>query len=164
MSGRIVEVKRYLDGREARFDCEPILVEPGRRAVVMYLIDREWRVGDVKVSPGCHTYAHFWSDRPYNVYHFLDGDRTLSHYANVGECVEISPSRIVWRDYAVDVLIAPDGTSTMLDEDELPPDIDPRVRALAERTARWLADHSAEVTREVEAETNRLRRLPLDRP
>jgi predicted RNA-binding protein associated with RNAse of E/G family len=158
MSERIVEVKRYLDGREGRFECEPVLVDPGRRAVLMYVADRVWRIGDIEVTPGCLTYAHFWTDRPYNVYHFLDGDRTLSHYANIGECLEISPSQVVWRDYAVDVLVTPDGAQLMLDEDELPDDLDPRVRGLVERTARWLTAQAPRVVSEVEAETRKLRR------
>ncbi|TMD61897.1 MAG: DUF402 domain-containing protein [Chloroflexi bacterium] len=118
-SHQIVEVKRRLDGTEARFDCEPLLVEAGRRAVILYVLDRSWQVEGIALRPGTQTYAHFWIDRPYNAYQWVDGERTVGTYFNVGPCDEISSARVGWTDYVVDILVTPDGTATVLDEGEL---------------------------------------------
>lgn len=155
MAVRVVEVKRKLDGTEVRFDCEAALVEPGRRAVLVYVLRQGWDVPGVELRPGMVTYAHYWIDRPYNVYHWLDGDRTVGHYFNIGEVADIARDRVVWTDYAVDVLATPDGGARVLDEGELPRDVERRTRALVEATRdRILADRLALVA-EVEAETRR---------
>lgn len=152
----IVEVKRKLDGSEVRFDCEAALIEPGTRAVLVYVLEKGWDVPGVELRPGMVTYAHFWMDRTYNVYHWLDGDRTVGHYFNIGEVSEIANERVVWTDYAVDVLVTPDGEARVLDEGELPQDVRRRTRALVEATRdRILADLKVLVD-EVEEETRRL--------
>jgi len=54
------------------------------------------------------------------------------------------PTRLHWRDPIVDLLVTPDGRCRVLDEDELPPDLDPalRMRIAAARDA-VLAGHPA---------------------
>src|SRR5438270_6141498 len=114
---RIVEVKRRLDGTTATFDCEALVVQPGRRAVIRYVLDRAWRVPGVDLRPGMETYGHFWLDRRYNAYHWVDGERTVGVYFNIGVCHEITRERVEWTDYIVDVLVTPDGNARVLDED-----------------------------------------------
>ena len=152
----IVEIKRRLDGTEVRFACDAALVDPGRRAVLVYVLQRGWQVRGVTLRAGMRTFAHFWMDRPFNVYHWLEGDRTVGHYFNVGECAEITTEHVVWDDYALDVLVTADGATRVLDQEELGPHVAPAVRDLVEATrTRILADLPA-LVREVEAETRRL--------
>jgi len=154
---RIVEVKRRLDGSESRFDCEQLLLEPGERAIVLYVLDRPWPVAGVALRGGIRTYAHFWRGRPFNVYHWVDGDRTVGHYFNIGTVDELAPGRVVWTDYAVDVLATPDGVTRVLDEEELGPETPDAIREIVDAArARILAD-LPELVREVETETRRLR-------
>ncbi len=153
---QIVEVKRRLDGTEARFPCDAALVEAGRRAVLIYLLDRPWDVPGVVLRAGMRTFGHFWMERPYNVYHWLDGERTVGLYFNIGECVEISIQRVVWNDYAVDVLITPDGLTRVLDEEELTPDVNLATRELVEATRDRVLAHASQLMAEVDAETRRL--------
>lgn len=152
----IIEVKRRLDGSETRFTCDAALVEPGQRAVLIYVIDSPWEVPGVRLRPGMRTLAHFWMDRPYNVYHWLDGGRTIGHYFNIGECSEISNERVVWNDYAVDILITPAGLTRVLDEDELLPETSAAVRDLVETTRKRILAELPALVREIEAETRRL--------
>src|SRR2546428_10547314 len=87
----ITERKTRLDGTVAEFACTLLAIEPGRRAVLRYVIDREWKIGEtgIVVRPGFVTIAHYWIDRPFNVYHWLDGPRTIAYYCNVAETTEI---------------------------------------------------------------------------
>ncbi len=151
----IVEIKRRLDGSEARYPCDAALVEPARRAILIYVLDRSWAVPGVSLRPGMRTFGHFWHDRPFNVYHWLDGARTVGLYVNIGETSEISAERVVWNDYAVDVLVTPDGITRVLDEDELV-GANAAVRDLVAVTRARILTDLATITREVEAETRRL--------
>jgi predicted RNA-binding protein associated with RNAse of E/G family len=119
----IVERKTRLDGSVQEFACLALVVEPGKRALIRYEVDRDWRVGDLVIAKGAYTIGHFWADRPYNVYHWLKDGRTLGYYFNVGLVDEISETQVAWRDLIVDVLVKPDGAIDILDEDELPADL-----------------------------------------
>lgn len=152
---RVVEIKRRLDGTEARFDCEGVVLEPGRRAILLYVLDRHWDVPGVSLRPGMRTYAHYWIDRPYNVYHWLEGERTVAHYVNLGECEEIAPDRVAWRDYALDLLITPDGAVRVLDEEELR-SADAATRALVEATRAKILNAPQALVGEVERATRRV--------
>ena len=71
MAGRtsVVERKIGLDGTLSDFVCERLRLEPGKRAVLRYVVDRERPVadGELILPAGTVTIAHYWSDRPYNV-------------------------------------------------------------------------------------------------
>ena len=119
------EVKTWLDGSVERWVCEVLALEPDRRATLRYTIGAERAIGGtgLVLTPGTVTLAHYWIDRPFNVYHWLAGDRTLAYYASVAEPVEIAAEQVAYRDLAVDVLIRPSGQLEILDEDELPVDL-----------------------------------------
>src|SRR6202158_4183830 len=79
-SRAIIERKTRLDGSLSEYQCETLSLEVDRRAVLRYVTDREWIIGDtgVVVRPGQITIAHYWIDRPYNVYHWLDGGPAIA--------------------------------------------------------------------------------------
>ena len=158
MSQRVVEIKRRLDGTEARFTCDTVLVEPGRRAVIRYVLDRSWSVPGVSLRPGMETYGHFWIERPFNAYHWLDGERTVGVYFNIGPCDAITAENVRWTDYVVDVLVTPDGRAAVLDEDELDERTPPAVRAVIAAARADLLARYPRFVDEIEAETRRLRR------
>ena len=151
-------MKRRLDGTEARFDCDPLVVDTGRRAVIGYVLERAWEVPGVMLRPGMVTYGHFWTDRDYNAYHWLDGGRTVGVYFNIGPCETITAERVVWTDYVVDVLATPDGRLRVLDEDELDDATPADVRRVVERTRALILADSVRLCDEVESETRRFRR------
>ena len=149
--GTVLERKIRLDGTTEDFRCEPLALEPGRRAVLRYLLDRDWHVADVLVVPrGAVTVSHYWTDRPYNVYHWLVDGRTLACYCNVVAATTIAPDLVTYEDLTVDVLIAPDGTATVLDEDELPPDLDPRHRRTIAQALEAIMSSPRRLLREIE--------------
>ena len=63
----------------------------------------------------------YYTDRWYNIFavHDRDDDRIKGFYCNIGcPAVLESGGRISYVDLALDLWVAPDGTQTVLDEDE----------------------------------------------
>lgn len=158
MDGRthIVERKVRLDGTTEEFLCERLLVEPGKRAVLRYVLERGWSVAGVLAVPrGAVTISHYWVDRPYNVYHWIVAGSTLAYYCNVSEPPTIGEDLVEYADLAVDVLITPAGEATVLDEDELPTDLSPARRIVVARALEALTSAPLRIAREIEAESRR---------
>ena len=126
----VLEDKTRLDGTRAAWVCDVLLMEDGRRAVLRYVLATDHPVAgtDLVLPAGTVTLAHYWADRPYNVYHWILDGRTIAYYCNVAESTEISHSRVAYLDLTLDVLLHPSGALEILDEDELSPDLDPRHR------------------------------------
>src|SRR5262245_50075477 len=121
---QITEVKTTLAGRVDRFVCD-VIERASDRVVVLYRMSAGRDLHGVWLPEGALTIGYFWRSRPYNLYHWLHPDgRTIAYYFNVGDVVRLEEREIEWRDLAVDVLATPDGRVAVLDEDELPRDLD----------------------------------------
>ncbi len=61
-------------------------------------------------------YANYW----YNVFgiYARDSHRLRGWYANIGKPVTLTPEHIAYRDLALDLVVLPNGTQTVLDTDE----------------------------------------------
>ena len=151
----ITERKTRLDGSVVEYVCEPLVLEQGRRALVRYVTDQERPLEgtDLVLRKGTVTVGHFWTDRPYNVYHWLDGGKTIGLYVNIATDTTIDPTTIAYRDLVVDVLIRPSGALDILDEDELPPSIEPRFRLAIAKAIETCVTEGRRLTAEIERET-----------
>ena len=151
----ITERKTRLDGSVVEYECEPLVVEEGRRALVRYVTeqDRPLEGTDLVLRKGTVTIGHFWTDRPYNVYHWLDGGRTIALYVNIATDTTIEPAAIAYRDLIVDVLIRPSGAIEILDEDDLPPSIEPRFRLAIAKALETCITEGRRLSAEIERET-----------
>lgn len=151
----ITERKTRLDGSVVEYACETLALEAGRRAVVRYVSeqDRPIEGTDLVLRKGTVTVGHFWTDRPYNVYHWLDRGRTVALYVNIATDTTIEPGTIAYRDLVVDVLIRPSGAIEILDEDELPPTIEPRYRLAIAKALETCVTEAKRLTAEIERET-----------
>jgi predicted RNA-binding protein associated with RNAse of E/G family len=154
-SATIIERKTRLDGSVSEYRCERLSVDVDRRAVLRYVMDREWVIGEsgVVLHPGQITVAHYWSDRPYNVYHWLDGPRTIAYYCNVASDTLIREDIVAYTDLVVDVLLRPSGETIILDEEELPPDLAPALRVHIARALETIAAGPRRLVAEIERET-----------
>jgi len=154
-SATIIERKTRLDGSVSEYRCERLSLEIDRRAVLRYVLDREWAIADsgVILHPGQITIAHYWSDRPYNVYHWLDGTRTIAYYCNVASDTIIREDVVAYTDLVVDVLLRPSGETIVLDEEELPPDLAPARRVHIARALETIAAGPRRLVAEIERET-----------
>ncbi len=146
---RITELKRTLLGREKRFDCA-VLRHNGSHIVVLFVATEAMHVHGIDLPAGTVTFGHFWTDRPYNVYHWLNPESgaTMDHYVNLSADTRLSEGLLEWLDLIVDILIVPGHPPAILDEDEVPADADSALRGrIAEATEavlrhpeRWLAE------------------------
>jgi uncharacterized protein len=76
----------------------------------------------------------FFSDRWYNIFeiHDRDDDHLKAWYCNITMPAEFSPGIINYIDLALDVLVYPDGSFLVLDEDEFDElELDPKSRVKA---------------------------------
>jgi predicted RNA-binding protein associated with RNAse of E/G family len=152
---KITERKTRLDGSVVDYACEALVVEPGRRAVVRFVTeqDRTLEGTDLVLQKGTVTIGHFWTDRPYNVYHWLERGRTVALYVSIATDTTIEPTAIAYRDLIVDVLIRPSGAIEILDEDELPPSLEPRYRLAIAKALETCVTEARRLTAEIERET-----------
>src|ERR1043165_2623246 len=142
----ILEIKHTLDGREKRFDCRLLALAPdGRHAAVLWIAPAAMLVRGVDLPAGTVSVGHFWTDRHYNVYHWLDpAGKTLGDYFNICDRTHIGAEVIEWRDLTVGVLALPGGRLDVLDEHELPADLPPATAAvIAEGKNAILTDPTA---------------------
>ena len=150
----ILEIKRTLRGVEKRFECQLLSSGTGH-AVVLWVASQPMHVHGVDLPAGTVSFGHFWEDRGYNVYHWMDGSaetiETLGYYFNIADETHVSPGVISWRDLVLDVLVTPDGRCRVLDQHELPTDLDPVLRTRVEAGLRAVVDDLDRVLAEVEA-------------
>lgn len=150
-------------GREKRFQCG-VLRRAGAHLIVLYVSPVAMHVHGVDLPAGTVTFGHFWTDRPYNVYHWLDrrGGQTIGHYLNLSADTRVLDGpepRLEWLDLVVDVLVMPGGGVTVLDEEEIPAAADAATRArIGAARERALADLPALVR---ELETHRAALWPV---
>lgn len=154
-STTITERKTRLDGSTSEFLCEPLLIDPGKRAVLRYVSDRERVIEgtDLRAPVGTVTVAHYWVDRPYNVYHLRVRDRTLAYYCNLVAETTVEPALVSYTDLVVDVLLRQSGAAEILDEDELPDDLAPAYRIAIAQALEVLIANPRFLIREIERET-----------
>jgi predicted RNA-binding protein associated with RNAse of E/G family len=116
----VLEIKHTLAGSEKRFECLRLAGDPGH-AVLLWIAPERMHVHGVELPSGTVSFGHFWTDRFYNVYHWLGVDRqTLGFYFNIADRTRIAETELEWRDLVIDVLATPAGRLELLDEDELP--------------------------------------------
>ncbi len=130
----ITEIKTTLFGERKEFNCE-LLHATATEAVVIYRMPAAYQLEDILLPRGTLSVGYFWQDKPYNAYHWVDERQdTLALYFNVCDRTRIGVDAIEWRDLVVDVLITPDQRCRVLDEDDLPVDLDPDLRAYIDTT------------------------------
>jgi predicted RNA-binding protein associated with RNAse of E/G family len=153
--GLITERKTRLDGTLVEYACDALIVVPGRRAVVRYVSgeDRAIEGTDLVLKKGTVTIGHFWADRPYGVYHWLEGTRTIAFYVNVATDTTIEDSTVAYIDLVIDVLLRPGGAIEILDEEELPPTLDPRYRLAIAKALEVCVTEGRRLIAEIERET-----------
>lgn len=118
-----IEKKTLLSGAVQTYSCELLHYESSF-GILRYIIDREYDVHGVQLSPGDETIALYWKDRPYTLYVWrrqMAQDR--AYYFNIADRISLTPREFIWRDLAVDILIDHAGAH-VLDENELPADLD----------------------------------------
>lgn len=140
MGVRVVEErKRKLDGRVLRYRCEALRLTPGQ-AVLLYRTPAAVVLAGVLVPAGSLSFGVYWTDRPYNVYHFTDpAGETILYYCNAAAETAIAEDVLEWLDLEADVVIRRDGSWEVLDLDQVPPNLTPAHRAALDAALAELA-------------------------
>ena len=153
---RIVEIKTTLAGERKEFDCELLKFTRGEVAVI-YRMPRDVQLEDLLLPKDSISIGYFWEDRAYNTYHWIDEQcQTLALYFNICDNTRISRQQVAWRDLTVDVLITPDLRCRVLDEEELPDDLDSDLRVYIESASNALCADPARLLLEFEARRQEL--------
>ncbi|MFH1213465.1 MAG: DUF402 domain-containing protein [Candidatus Neomarinimicrobiota bacterium] len=93
--------------------------------ILRYILRESIIVNKLKLPENTVTYGFYWQNRPYTLYRWFDPQGFhLGDYFNIADSVHLSPEQFEWRDLIVDVFISQQGRATVLDEDELPADLD----------------------------------------
>ena len=85
----------------------------------------------------------YYTDRWYNIFEIHDRDdgRLKAWYCNVTTPAELEPGRISYVDLALDLLVYPNGTYLVLDEDEYEAlDLNPQLRLKAHQALTALVE------------------------
>ncbi len=148
----VEERKRKLDGRTLSYPCEALEMTTDF-ALLLYRLPQAVDLAGVCLPAGARSFGLYWSERPYNVYHWVDAaGRWLGDYCNAATETRLGPRAVEWLDLEADVFITPDGRVAVLDLDEVPADLSaPHRRALEEALAALAAP--AALVREVAART-----------
>ncbi len=148
-----LEIKHRLDGSVERYECLPVKVS-AQEAVVMYQLTRKVRVDDLILPAGSLSFGYFWSNRNYNIYHWVTKTgETLGTYFNVCDETHIGKESVSWRDLIIDILVTPDGHYRVLDADELPLNLDEELASLIEKTVEHLSSRYRSVIAKVKSKT-----------
>ena len=72
-----------------------------------------------RIAPGTTSTEYYWTDRWYSVFRFREPDGALrNYYCNINGPAEFDGRLLSFVDFDIDVLVAPDFTVQVLDEDE----------------------------------------------
>jgi len=106
------EVWRY-DGREIKRQENSMVIEAFFNRQDMVFHGLPMRKGDRFVET-------YFFDRWYNIFEIHDhhNDHLRGWYINIGYPAEIKGNTLSYRDLALDMLVFPDGSRLVLDEDE----------------------------------------------
>lgn len=114
-------IKQDYQGNEIwRYEGRLISRSPNKIIVEAYFDREDTPVAGVTLRRGDRFIETYFSDRWYNIYEIQEqasGNPKL-WYCNIGHPAEIADNSIAYRDLALDLLVFPDGTQQVLDEDE----------------------------------------------
>lgn len=163
---KFTEIKHRIDGPTSTFECKLIHWEPDH-VIIRYDIGghETWEVAGIQLPPGTITYAYYWTNRPYNVYHWVLPDGTTAgYYFNLADETRIGKDRVEWRDLVVDILVTPEGHYQVLDEEELPATLAPSIRAELEQAKAEIAHNWQQIVARIAQKTEELRERKAGSP
>jgi len=145
-----IERKHTLSGAVQEFSCEAVLLREGF-GVLRYVIDRPYDINGTPLLPGDVTCALYWEDRPYTLYVWnLKHGAGMLYYFNIADGVTLRPGAFAWRDLVLDIVVDGQGNATILDDHELPPDLDDGLARYIRGAVDHVLGHYREIIREAD--------------
>jgi uncharacterized protein len=119
--GKIVKVcARKFDGRLHREWQARLLARDDSVIIVEGVFEEEIRHPQLgTITPGTLSTEYYWTDRWYSVFRFHEPSGDLrNYYCNINLPAEFEGGVLTFVDLDIDVLVAPDFSRRILDEDE----------------------------------------------
>jgi hypothetical protein len=119
----VLEIKHKLSGERLEYQCTACLLQPPGRAILFYVTLQGWvnMYPSIRVPAGSFTFAYYWGERNYNVYHWLDPERaTIGFYFNAACHTVIDNRGVEWEDLELDYWLDADGHAAFIDEEKVP--------------------------------------------
>ena len=146
----MLEVKKKLAGERIEFVCTPLHLAADE-AVLLYKLPRAFQIEDLFLPDNSLSLGYFWTNRPYNAYHWITPQgQMLGLYINISDQTCITVEEVSWRDLLVDLLVTPDGRCRVLDEDEVPGNLEPVLLRKFKSTRHILVQQYKRLLAEVE--------------
>jgi protein associated with RNAse G/E len=120
----IIERKIRYDSLVVEHNC--LLLKAQNHHVVLFheIMDSfTMKAGPIKLTIpiGSYTIAYYWKDRPYNLYIWRDIEGNyLGSYFNIVKNTYMADKLLSFEDLIIDIMVLPDGSHFILDEEELP--------------------------------------------
>lgn len=114
-------IKQDSQGREAfRYQGRLIQRDDGKIVIEAHFGGEDVFFHGMQLWQGDRFVETYYRDRWYNILAIHDraDDRLKGWYCNIASPVVIEDNRISYRDFALDLLVFPDGRQVVLDEDE----------------------------------------------
>lgn len=117
----VAVIKRNLAGEETwRYTGKVLEVLPNAIRLVAYFNRPDLPFHGLLLGQGDRFVETFFTDRWYNIFemHAREDDHLKGWYCNICEPVVLEADSLSFVDLALDLLVYPDGTQLVLDEDE----------------------------------------------
>lgn len=117
-----VVILKHSPTGELMFRYEGKLVRRGEHEFLVEaffgLEDR--KLVDIPLKKGDHFLETYYDDRWFNIYEIRDRDhdQLKGWYCNIASPAQLVDGQITFRDFALDLLVYPDGRQLVLDQDE----------------------------------------------
>ncbi len=129
-----IEIKNLLAGGRVTFNCKLVALNK-KSGVLEYILENEYKVNSLILPEGTITYAFYWKDRPFTLYKWFDKNKNiLGNYFNIADSIKLTENEFEWRDLIIDILVSPKGVLEVLDEDELPYDLNEKLMKYIENS------------------------------
>jgi len=115
----IHEIKRNLDGRELRFECQFLGRGPDWMAI-HYVSQQSYDFRGVHLPCGSQTVALYQAGQPYVFWQMTSpAGELVGYYIHLADNVTLEADCVTWKDLTVDIWVYPDGRYELWDEEEL---------------------------------------------
>jgi protein associated with RNAse G/E len=154
LTRKFTEYKRTYFGETKVFECR-LVEKKAREVVILYEMPSSTTFAGITFHTGSKSFGYFWTNRNYNAYHWKDANgKTIIIYFNISKDTKIFQNKVAWKDMIVDIVYFPNGEISVLDESEIPSNIDPHDLKLIERTKEEFLSYREEITSELEKRTS----------
>jgi hypothetical protein len=111
---------RKFDGRLHRQWQAGLVRQVGSLVVVEGVFEEEIRHPQLgTIAAGTHSAEYYWTDRWYSIFRFREPAGALrNYYCNINQPVKFDGHILTFTDLDIDVLVAPDFSYRILDEEE----------------------------------------------